>query len=284
MRKQIILSETRSPLFTLVYASILLLTHLGLAGCTQTPPQLTRPRPLAIAHRGFSAKAPENTLAAYREAIKTGIEMAECDVRLSADGVAVLMHDKSLKRTAGIDANVRDLSFPELQKLDVGKWKSPEYTGETIPTLKETLELVKGKLRLVIEIKDKNMEKQVVADIKAAGMKPHEVMIFSFHHEVVEKIIQIEPRLPTTWLIGKLPENREDHSDVISRALKARVSALGLPKDRVDPEFVRLAHECGFQVFVWTVDDPADMRILVCAGVDGIISNRPDKLLEVLKS
>jgi glycerophosphoryl diester phosphodiesterase len=243
---------------------------------------LPRTRPLAVAHRGFSARAPENTLAAYRLAIETGIEMAECDVRLSADGVAVLMHDKNLKRVAGVDASVRDLTLEQLKQLDVGKWKSPEYKGERIPTLKELLALIKGRIRLVIEIKDKDMEKQVVADIRASGIEPQDLMIFSFHHGVVERIAKLEPLLPTTWLINKPLDNPEDRRQLIGRALQSRVSALGSSKEKVNPQFVRLAHECGFQVFVWTVDNPADMRMLIRMGVDGIISNCPVVLLRVL--
>jgi len=209
--------------------------------------------------------------------------MAECDVRLSADGAMVLMHDQTLKRTAGVDAKVVDLKLDQLQKLDVGKWKSPEYAGEKIPTLKEALALVKGKLRLVIEIKEISIEKEVVADIKACGIGPQDLMIFSFHREVVETIARLEPTLPTTWLVGDLSYRPGERRRVLGEALLARVSALGLRKDRVDPDFVRLAHECGFQIFVWTVDDPADMRFLIRAGVDGIISNCPDVLLNTLK-
>ncbi|UCD29672.1 MAG: hypothetical protein JSV03_04105 [Planctomycetota bacterium] len=265
---------------------VVLIDNLKLYDCGLPLPEDLRPprtRPLAIAHRGFSSKAPENTLAAYRLAIETGIEMAECDVRLSADKVPVLMHDSNLKRTTGHDAEVGDLTLEQLRKLDAGRWKAPEYANETIPTLKQLLTLAQGKIRLFIEIKDKDMEKEVVADIRAGGIKPRDLMIFSFHREVVEKIAGLEPHLPTTWLIGDLPYRTEDRLGVIGDALKARVSALGLPKDRVDPYFIRLAHESGFQVFVWTVDEPADMRFLVRIGVDGIISNRPDLLLNILK-
>ena len=147
-----------------------------------------RKRPLIIAHRGFSHRAPENTLAAYRLAIEAGAELAECDVYLSADRVPVLLHDKTLNRTAGVDRPVGEMPLAELRKLDVGRWKSAEFAGERIPTLVEAIELVKGKLRFVIEIKPKDIEKEVVAAINEAGASPDDVVIFSFQREVVVEL------------------------------------------------------------------------------------------------
>lgn len=241
-----------------------------------------RSRPLVIAHRGFSSRAPENTLAAYRLAIDTGADMAECDVWLSADRVPVLLHDEHLKRTTGIDARVSDLSLDKLRELDVGLWKSKEFAGERIPTLTEALVMVKGRLRLVIEVKAAGMEQEVVAAIRAAATGPADVMIFSFHLEVIETITRIEPRLPTTWLIGHLPAGRAARREVIADAVRARASAIGLTRTRVDPAAARLAHESGLPVFVWTVNDPADMRYLVRIGVDGIITDEPAMLLRIL--
>jgi glycerophosphoryl diester phosphodiesterase len=244
-----------------------------------------RAHPLVIAHRGLSYRAPENTLASYREAIEAGADMAECDVWLSADRVPVLLHDANLKRTTGLDAEVTSLPLAELKELDAGRWKSPEFAGERIPTLKETLlELVKGRIRLVIEIKMPGMEREVLEDIREVGLTPADVMIFSFNHDVVDTITKLEPRLPTTWLIGEMPWQDAERREVLTRALSARASAIGLPLVRVDPAIVRLAHESGFQVFVWTVNEPADMRYLERIGVDGIISDRPDLVLEVLES
>lgn len=241
-----------------------------------------RSRPLVIAHRGFSSRAPENTLAAYRLAIDTGADLAECDVWLSADRVPVLLHDEHLKRTTGVDALVSELSLDKLRQLDVGRWKSKEFVGERIPTLTEALELVKGRLRLVIEVKTAGMEQEVVAAIRAAATEPADVMIFSFHLEVIETIARIEPRLPTTWLIGHLPAGHAARREVIADAVRARASAIGLTRTRVDPAAARLAHESGLPVFVWTVNDPADMRYLVRIGVDGIITDEPGMLLRIL--
>ncbi len=243
-----------------------------------------RGTPLVIAHRGFSAKAPENTLAAYRLAIDSGAEMAECDVWCTSDRVPVVLHDRSLKRTAGFDQLVDETSLAEIRKLDAGSWKSPKYKGESVPTLRELLELVKGKTRLVIEIKTTGIEKEVLAEINQSGIAPGDLMIFSFSREVVEKIARMEPELPTTWLLGRIPAEADKRKKIVAEALNARASALGVSRLRVDPGLVRLARESGLSVFVWTVDDPADMRYFTDIGVDGIISNKPDVLLELLDS
>ena len=249
------------------------------------PTQLRRlrTRPLVIAHRGFSYRAPENTLVAYRLAIEAGADLAECDVRPSADRVPVLLHDEDLKRTTGLEVKVSELSLAELKELDAGGWKDPEFVGERIPTLCEALNLVSGKLRLVIEIKPAGMEKEVIATIHEANVRPADVMIFSFKREVVETIATLEPSLPTTWLVGDMPWQPAARLETLAEALRARASAIGLPITRADPAIVRLAHESGFSVFVWTVNDPADMRYLTRIGVDGIITDRPDLLLRTLE-
>lgn len=250
------------------------------------PEQQTRlpTHPLVIAHRGFSHQAPENTLVAYRQAIEAGADMAECDVRLSADRVPVLLHDENLKRTTGLDAPVSSLPLARLKKLDTGSWKSPEFAGERIPTLTETLRLVDGRLRLVIEVKPAGMEREVIDAIAEAGVKPSDVTIFSFKYEVVETLARLEPRLPTTWLVGGMPWREEERRATLARALAARASAIGLPMTRVDPAIVRLARKSGFPVYVWTVNDPIDMSYLISIGVDGIITDRPDVLVRLLES
>lgn len=242
-----------------------------------------RTHPLVIAHRGFSWIAPENTLAAYRLAMEAGAEMAECDVWLSADGVPVLLHDRDLERTTGVAGPVTERTVAELKQLDAGSWKSEEYAGERIPTLVETLRLVKGRMRLVIEIKPSGMEQEVVDAIAEAGVAPEDVMIFSFRHDVVDRIARIEPLLPTTWLVGDFPEDEEGWPEVIRQALRARVSALGLSRRNVPAGFVHLAHQVGLPVFVWTVNEEEEMRRLIDLGVDAIITDRPDVLLSLLE-
>lgn len=243
-----------------------------------------RTRPLVVAHRGFSFIAPENTLAAYRLAIEAGADMAECDVYLTKDNVPVLMHDRTLERTAGHKGRLREMTLAEAKKLDAGKWKAAKFAGERIPTLAEGLELTKGKLRFVIEIKEESIAADVVKAIKSSGIDPQDLMIFSFYARAVDEIAKIEPLLPTTWLVDDPGLDEPAWRAAIGQALQIRASAIGTSFTHVDPGFVRLAHECGLSVFVWTVNDPQDVEHLVRIGVDAIISDRPDMALEVVKA
>jgi glycerophosphoryl diester phosphodiesterase len=242
-----------------------------------------RTRPMVIGHRGLSFVAPENTLASYKLAMKTGADMAECDVYLSKDGVPILLHDRTFKRTTGRDAAPGELTLAEIKKLDAGKWKAPEFAGEPVPTLQEALTLVKGNLRLVIEIKEPTIAPAIVKCLKDAAVEPQDVMIFSFHDKAVEEIAKLEPHLPTTWLVDNPGVDETAWRATINRALEMRVSNIGTSYTHVDPGFVKLAHACGFGIFVWTVNEPSDMSYLVRVGVDGIISDRPDLVISVLE-
>jgi glycerophosphoryl diester phosphodiesterase len=245
-------------------------------------PRLVRTRPLCIAHRGFSSVAPENTLASYRRAIQVGAEMAECDVYLTKDGVPILLHDETLERTAGRKAMPGDLTLAEIKTLDAGAWKSPEFVGERVPTLQEALESVKGRLRLVIELKEPSIAPAVIKAIHAAGVQPEDVVIFSFHPGAVDQIARLEPLLPTVWLVDDPGTSRAAWGKVIRESLRLRASGLGLSLTCVDPDLVRLAHESGLSVYVWTINEPQDMSYLVRLGVDAIITDRPDVLLGLL--
>ena len=154
-----------------------------------------------------------------------------------------------------MDAEISNLTLSQAKELDAGSWKSQQFKDERIPTLEETLKLVHGHLRLVIEIKAAGMENEVVATIQKAGVKPEEVMIFSFNRNVIETISKIEPRLPTTWLVGDMPHDKDLRQTRITEALQARCSAIGLSRTRTDPSIARMAHEVGLGVFVWTVNE-----------------------------
>jgi glycerophosphoryl diester phosphodiesterase len=202
--------------------------------------------------------------------------MAECDVYLSRDGVPVCIHDSKLDRTTSGTGLVTEKTVAEIQQFDAGTWKGAEFAGERVPTLVELLRLVDGHLRLVIEIKQADIEQQVVSALRQADVAPESVMIFSFTYETVNKIAKIEPLLPTTWLLSKLPQEPAERDAMLRKALQGRVSAIGLSKDHVDPHFVRRAKACGLPVFVWTVNEADTMRTLAAQGVDAIITDRPD--------
>lgn len=241
-----------------------------------------RTRPLVVAHRGWSARAPENTLAAYRLAIESGAELAECDVMLSRDGVPVLMHDDTVDRTTNGSGPVGHISAADLVKLDAGSWFGSEWASERVPTLVQALRLVAGKLRFVIEIKEGAAAPNVLAAVREAGVAPDDLVIFSFAREAVEAIAKAEPRLPTSWLIDEVPADTEGRRAVLGEALEVRASAIGVNHRKADAELIRMAHERGLLVFVWTVNREADIRRVIGLGVDAVISDKPDEVLKLV--
>ncbi len=236
-----------------------------------------------VAHRGFSYEAPENTLVAYEMALKTGAEMAECDVHLSSDGVAVLLHDETLDRTTNGTGPASDKSLAELQTLDAGSWKDARFAGERIPTLVQALRLVRGKLRFIIEIKGTGMGQAVVDAIREVGMAPEEILIFSFHYDAVTSIRALDNALPATWLWDHLPADLAVREALFQRALQAGVEGLGLSRRRVDQAFVDRAHAHGLNVYIYTVNEPEDMRRIAAMGVDVLITDRPDLARKTLQ-
>ncbi|HPI72899.1 MAG TPA: glycerophosphodiester phosphodiesterase family protein [bacterium] len=246
---------------------------LMFCACTSKP--TTAPF-YVTAHRGASGWTPENTLAAFSKAIELGSDYSELDVRLSRDGVVVLSHDDSLRRTTGQPGAVWDYTVEELKTFDAGAWFGPEFTGEKIPTLQEVMRLVKGKMKLNIEVKITREEPQVaekvIEVIRQEGFDK-ECMITSFDQATVEKVIELAPDLPAGLIFSETVK-----TDVFAGPwpiLSVRYSA-------VNKEFVAKARKAGKQIHVWTVNDEQKMRELIALKVDGIITNYPDRLHKVL--
>jgi len=237
---------------------------------------------LVAAHRGLSSRAPENTLVSLEMGIGAGADLLECDVRLSADGVAVLHHDVDLRRTTGHPGEVRSLTLGELKQLDPGRWKGVRFAGQTIPTLQEALQFIAGRRRLIVEIKEPDMAASVLSAIRAAAVDPAEVLLFSFHREVLEAIVADEPLIPATWLARNLPPGIEAWQCHLAMATEAGMSAVGLSVATATIPRIDLAHQCALPVFVWTANEEADMRELIEAGVDGMCTDYPGRLLKLL--
>jgi len=137
---------------------------------------------VCIAHRGASGKghAPENTLSAFRKAMEIGVDAVECDVHCTKDGHVVIIHDNNLKRTTNMNGVITEMALSEVKKADAGSWFDNRFAGETIPTLKELLEMTRGKVITVVEIKQENIAAKVIKDIEATG-SAGEVVLISFH-------------------------------------------------------------------------------------------------------
>ncbi len=234
-----------------------------------------------FAHRGSSKICPENTMAAFRKALEQGATGIETDVQLTKDGQMVLIHDETLDRTTSGTGWVKDYSLQELQELDAGSKFNAAFQGERIPTLDELLELVKDSGTIVnIELKNgtilyEGLEQKVIERVRAFQMTDR-VVISSFNHYSLHLCKQIAPEIRTGILYMEgLYEPWEYAATLQADALHAYHYA-------VLPEFVQGAKALGKAYHPFTVNDIKEMQRLLEAGVDGIITDYPDRLAELL--
>ncbi len=229
------------------------------------------PRPILVtAHRGASAAAPENTVAAFQRALTAGVSAIETDIRLSRDGVPVLVHDEDLIRVAGSQAKVENLTAQELSEIDVGSWMSPEFSDQGIPPLTWLAGQCRQHTRLVLDLK--------VSDCAAAIAKALEATDFPFEQAFLcswsdAQAADIRKHLPTAQLV--FIEDPLVHSDaewLRSLALRG-YNGLSLHHRSITPEIVANAHASGLDVLAWTVNTDSDARRVQQAGVDGIITD-----------
>jgi glycerophosphoryl diester phosphodiesterase len=235
-----------------------------------------KPSILNIAHRGASGTAPENTLAAFRAAIAVGAAMCELDVQTTRDHALVVIHDDTVDRTTDGQGAVKEMTLAQLKRLDAGvRFSATVPRGEPIPTLDEVFALTAGQCALNIELKSAQVEKGVVALMRK--WKALETsMVSSFDWGRLARIHELEVAVR----IGVLAEKNVPRMF----AAAARLSAYAInPRfDLVTSELCATAHARGLKVLVWTVDAPELMRLLIGCGVDGIMTNYPARLREVL--
>ncbi|MFI0484371.1 glycerophosphodiester phosphodiesterase [Actinomadura sp. 9N215] len=246
-----------------------------------------------VAHRGASADAPENTLAAFRLAVSQRADVFELDVQESKDHKLVIMHDTTLGRTTNAEQlypgrapwKVADFTLAEIRKLDAGSWFGKKYKGERVPTLDQTLSAMRGRgLGLLLEIKSPNLypgiEKRVGAALERSPSwlrdDPAErrLAVQSFDWESMRRFHSVLPKVP----IGLLGTPKaEDLPELASYA------------DQINPtyrdltaSYVKKVHASRMDLLTWTVDDSGDMKKAVQLGVDGVITNKPAVLHRVL--
>jgi glycerophosphoryl diester phosphodiesterase len=231
---------------------------------------------LNMAHRGASGTFPENTLSAFRAAIDAKADMCELDVQLTRDGALVVIHDDTVDRTTDGAGEVAELTLAELKLLDAGaKFKNGAVKGERIPTLDEVFDLSAGKCGLNIELKGGGCEHQV-AQIMQARNAFSDSIVSSFNWEYLKKIQQLHFNIRIALLADDKPV------DLIINAVAMRAHAINPRWDMVTPDLCKAAHEKNLKVYTWTVDADARMRALMEAGVDGIMTNFPERLRTVL--
>jgi glycerophosphoryl diester phosphodiesterase len=231
---------------------------------------------LVIAHRGASGHAPENTLAAFKRAVGLGAMFIETDLQLTRDSRFVAMHDGTVNRTTNGQGKVHDMTMAELRRLDAGSWFGSEFAGERIPTLDEILEFSKKHdVVFYLELKPGGSwggEHALVGALRESGEIPRAVVI-SFDADILARLRQIEPTLMTGLLYdGQIEEP-------LKKALEVGARQLAVRSDLVTPALLKDARKRDLQVVCWTVNHPAHIRMLMAAGVDGIMSDYPDRLV-----
>ncbi len=234
------------------------------------------PRPIIFAHRGASAHAPENTLAAFELAVRQHADAMELDVKLSADGVPVVIHDPTTDRTTGAPGRVADLPLATLRELDAGRSFSEKFSGERIPTLDEVFETVGGKIPINVELTNystpnDNLVERVVEVVKKHNLQD-KVIFSSFLPANLETAALLLPDTRRGLLASYLWKGREARKRGWQSGLCHSLNPFYL--DAL-PGLARRAHQKGKQVFVYTVNSPLVMRILKAWDVDGIFTDDP---------
>lgn len=229
---------------------------------------------LNIAHRGASGRFPENTLRAFNAAIDAGVQMCELDVQLTSDGALVVIHDETVERTTDGNGAVRAMTLVELKRLDAGVRFRTEFKGERVPTLEEVMTLAEGRCGLNIEIKSAGVEHKVCELIVRRGALAT-AMISSFDWDALAVVRHFEPRMRVGLLASQWPAR------LVGAAFELKAESINPRANMVTEDLCIAAHERNLSVYTWTVDEPVEMRRLIAFGVDGIMTNFPERLREL---
>lgn len=227
-------------------------------------------------HRGDSKSAPENTLEAIDKALATNADFVEIDVQLTKDGQVVLMHDDTLARTARQKGGICDYTLEQLENFDVGSWFSKEYAGAKIPTLREVLELCKGRMKLNIEIKTNkrtpDLESKLVELIEEYDFT-RQCVVTSVYKKSLKKVKALNKEIRTGYIL----------SSAYGRYyLDKEIDFFSMRKNLISERVVRMSHKYGKEVCVWTVNSKEDAIVLTQLGVDNLITDRPVYIRNVL--
>jgi glycerophosphoryl diester phosphodiesterase len=236
-----------------------------------------------IAHRGASGQglAPENTLASFEKAIELGVDAVEIDVHLTADNRVVVIHDKAVDRTTDGSGPVDTMTLDEIRELSAGNWYDKQFACERIPTLEETLDLIGWRALLLIEAKTEEAADKAVSIIRAQRAQSRVVMQ-SFLGPAVRTINRLDSRIPTAFLMTGGEAVLRRKTGVVKRVLKLGANALALKYTAATPDLVNMFLSRAMGIWVWTVDEEEDMRVMIEMGVGGIITNYPDRLNKVI--
>lgn len=224
---------------------------------------------MIIGHRGAMGYEPENTPRSFQKAIDLGVDMVEMDIYVCKTGEVVVIHDDTIDRTTNGTGWVIEKSFDELRKLNAGK-------GQTIPTLKEVLDLVARRAKVNIELKGPNTA-QAVADkirkyVTEKGWKYDDFMVSSFNHYEIERFNAVNPGVETGVILLGIPIGYAAFADKVASTF------IVLSKEAINQQFVDDAHKRGKKVFVWAINTADEMKRFGSLGIDGVFSNFPDRV------
>lgn len=226
--------------------------------------------PEVIAHRGLSSVAPENTLSAIKGAIENGADRIEMDVQLTKDGYVVLMHDRNMLRTTGVDNEVGNMNLYDIRQLDAGSWFSEKYKGEMVPILEEVLNACKNKVNLKIELKPENGNEKLLAETVVKKVQDYKmeqsVIISSFSSETIKRVHKLDKTIATGMIVrfayGPFAQKGVEDTVIMSNRY-------------VSEYLVKKLHLQGKRIFCWTVNTRSEIERLTRLGVDGIITDYP---------
>ncbi len=235
---------------------------------------------IKIAHRGFSGSYPENTHVAFEKAIEAGVDMIEMDCQLSKDGHVVVIHDEGLDRTAGVRGTVKGKTLKQLKKLDVGAWFKKSFRGERILALEEVMEIVAGKVDLNLDIKPiphgpLGIELKILFILSRYDYLERSILS-SFNYRSLRRVRELGPDARIGVLYGA---GMKDDPFQVAREVHAY--SLHIQKELATPHFLERAGQLGLNTFVWTVNEVAEMEEFLSLGVQGIISDFPEKFWKV---
>ncbi|MDN5941884.1 MAG: hypothetical protein L0H94_08390 [Nitrospira sp.] len=221
-------------------------------------------RVLKIGHRGAAGYAPENTLASVEHAIAYGMDFVELDVQRTKDGHLVIIHDRRVDRTTNGTGSVSGMSLRALRELDAG-------AGQRIPTVEEVLRTANERVGLILELKIKGIAEQVRKSVHLSGFTG-QVIYASFKHDELPALREADPQAMTMALFGWSPHN------AVLTAQKVKATHIGFSHRTLTKSLIEISHQRGLVAIVYTVNDQRDIQSVMSVGVDGVVSDFPDRL------
>jgi glycerophosphoryl diester phosphodiesterase len=232
-----------------------------------------------IAHRGASGEYPENTRLAFEKAIEARADMIELDCQLTQVGHVVVFHDQRSTRTAGVRGAVKNRTLAQLKKLDVGQWRKKSFKGERILTLEEALEIIVGDANLCLEIKSFPESAQGI-ELKILFILSHydyldRTILSSFDYRALARVRELAPEAPLGIIFGS------SEVDPFVAAKQVGAASIHARKELASREFLERAWDEGLDVYVWTVNETREMEAFAALGVQGLISDYPERFLKL---